>query len=118
MNDIYTGPPLPPHPILRVVNATHIEVFWGKPYAYPGFDIQSYTLTIINMSIDTTEVHTYTADTTYPIRHYVNNVGDNHNKCHTLQFNLIATNAVGNSHTGSVVGGFPSKSTIILRTQH
>ena len=116
MNDIYTGPPLPPHPTFRVVNATHIEVKWDKPYANPEFDIQSYTLTIINMRTNTTEVHTYMADTTYPIRHLVNNGGDISNECHYVRFNVTATNVAGTSQTGSVVGSFPSKSTIFTNT--
>ena len=49
MNGNYTGPPLPSHPTFRIMNYSYIEVLSDKPYAYPDFHIENYTLTIIYM---------------------------------------------------------------------
>ena len=103
---VTTGPPLSPHPIFRVVNATHIEVKWDKPYANPEFDIQYYNLTIINMEDDSREVYTVIPESTYPMRYYVDNGGVIPKRCEHLQFNVTATNPAGTSPTGSIVGGF------------
>ena len=102
-----TDRPLPPQPTFRVVNATHIEVKWDKPYANPEVDVQYYTLTIYGIENSTKEVYTYSGDTTYPIRHFQSNGGVIPTMCNYLQFNLTATNAAGTSDAGSVMGGFP-----------
>ena len=109
-----TGRPLPPQPTFRVVDATHIEVKWDKPFS--GVDIQYYTLTIINMEDDSKEVYTYpgSGDTSYPVKHYQSTKGHIQSKCNYLQFNLTATSAAGTSDTGSVIGSFPIGMCIII----
>ena len=105
------GPPLPPHPKFRVVNATHIEVQWDKPFALPEVDVQKYTLSIINTSSENSstinEQYNVSADTAYPIRHYINNGGNIAMECVCLRFIVTATNDAGTSEEGSVTGGFP-----------
>ena len=93
------------------MNATHIEVQWDKPFALPEFDVLNYTLSIVNIisENDTTINGPYdvSADTAYPIRHYFSNGGHIPEECVYQQFILTATNDVGTSDSGSVIGGFP-----------
>ena len=108
---INLGPPLAPHPKFHVVNATHIEVQWDKPFALPDIDVQNYTLSIINASSenDTTisGLHHISADAAYPIKYYITNDGDIARECVYLRFIVTATNDAGTSNAGSVTGGFP-----------
>ena len=104
----YTGPPLMPHPVFHVVNATHIKVQWDKPFVFPEFDIRNYTLytsswrsrTATNETLDTAW------DTNYPIIHYTSNGGVIPQNCIYMNFTLIATNDVGHSTEGFATGGF------------
>ena len=93
------------------MNATHIEVQWDKPFALPEFDVQNYTLLIANTSSENdstiNRLFHISADTAYPIRHYINNGGDIPKECVYLQFILTATNDAGTSDASSVAGGFP-----------
>lgn len=105
------GPPRAPHPIFHVVNATHIKVQWDKPFALPEFDVRKYTLLIVNTSSESgsprSEPFSVSADTTYPIAHYISNGGDIPKECIYLNFSLTATNDAGRSDIGEVMGGFP-----------
>lgn len=104
----FLGPPLAPHPKFRVMNATHIEVQWDKPFAFPEFDVQNYTLSIVNTSSENdTITNELSANTTYPIRHYISNGGDIPKECMYLRFIVTATSDAGTSDEGSVTGGFP-----------
>ena len=104
----YAGPPLSPHPKFHIVNYSHIEVKWNKPYAHPDFDVENYTLTITYLEDDgRSEVYTISADTDYPIRYSLYNEGVIPKKCEDIQFSVTATNAAGISEAGVVVGGFP-----------
>ena len=81
---------------------------WDKPFALPEFDVQKYTLSIINTSSETTNgLYNVLADTAYPIRHYISNGGHLARECVYLRFIVTATNDAGTSDTGSVTGGFP-----------
>lgn len=104
----FLGPPLAPRPKFHVVNATHIEIKWDKPFALPEVDVQNYTLSIVNDSSenDTTITGLYhiSADT---MRQYLSNGGDIARECVYLTFILTATNDAGISDPGSVTGGFP-----------
>ena len=104
----FLGPPLTPHPEFHVVNATHIEVQWDKPFALPEFDVQYYTLSI-SFENDTTLNGPYnvSADIAYPIRHYIGNGRNIAKECVYLRFILTATSDAGTSDAGSVIGGFP-----------
>ena len=97
--------------MFRVVNATHIEIQWDKPYTLPEFDVRNYTLSIVNSNsesdLPTSELFSVSAVTAYPIRHYISNGGDIPKECMYLMFNLTATSDAGTSDTGSVFGGFP-----------
>ena len=105
------GPPLAPHPEFQAVNTTHIKVQWDKPFALPEFDVQNYTLLIINATFKNNTAISglfyVSADTAYPIRLYFSNGGDIPEECVYLRFILTATNDVGTSDAGSVIGGFP-----------
>jgi hypothetical protein len=105
------GPPLAPYPKFHVVNATHIEVQWDKPFALPEVDVQNYTVSIVNTSSENNPtingLYIVSADTAYPIRHYISNGGDIARECVYLSFTVTATNDAGTSDAGSVTGGFP-----------
>ena len=106
----FIGPPLAPHPKFQVVNATHIEVKWDKPFTLPDFDVISYTL-LVNTSFEGVSLRnqsfSVSANTTYPIRFYLSNGGDIPKECVYINFLLTAKNDAGESHIGSVMGGFP-----------
>ena len=93
------------------MNATHIEVRWDKPFALPEVDIQKYTILIVNTSSENSSTingqYSVSADTAYPIRHYISNGGDIAMECVYLRFIVTATNDAGASDPGSVTGGFP-----------
>jgi hypothetical protein len=108
---IFIGPPLAPNPKFHVVNATHIEVEWDKPFALPEFDVRNYTLSIVNTTSESNSTRNKTfpvsVDTTYPIRYHISNQGDIPKQCVHLNFLLTATNDAGRSDVDSVTGGFP-----------
>ena len=93
------------------MNATHIEVWWDKPFAFPEFDVRNYLLLILNSSSESNSTRNETisvsADTTYPIRYYLNNRGDIPKECVYMNFLLTAISDAGRSNVGSVTGGFP-----------
>lgn len=106
----FIGPPLTPQPVFHVVNATHIEVKWDKPFAFPGFDVQNYTLSIWNTSTRSPYspnlIFPVSEDTEYPIRHYISNGGNIPDDCVYLNFTLTASSDVGTSSVGFTTGGF------------
>ena len=104
---ISTGPPLSPHPRFRIVNCSHVEVSWDKPYAHPDFDVENYTLTVSYTKDNRTEVYNISGDAAYPIRQFLSNGGRIPDGCENILFSVTATNAVGTSEAGVVVGGFP-----------
>ena len=120
---IFIGPPLTPRPKFHVVNATHIEIEWDKPFALPEFDVLYYNLSIVNTSLEndtsSNELFIASESTGYPIRHYISNMGDIPKECVYLNFNLTATSDAGTSDPGSVSGGFPiGKSHLTSHTTH
>ena len=76
---------LTPQPIFHVVNATHIEVQWDKPFTIPDIDVRKYTLSIWNTSsLSLTfpnQVFSVSEDTEYPIRYYFSNEGNISDEC-------------------------------------
>ena len=104
------GPPLTPQPEFHVVNATHIDVEWYKPFAFPEFDIRNYTLSIWNTSssshVSPDQVFSVSEDTEYPIRYYVYNNGNIPDDCVHLNFMLTASSDAGSSSVGFTTGGF------------
>ena len=89
------------------MNATHIEVWWNKPFALSEFDVRNYVLLISESNSTRNETISVLADTTYPIRYYLNNRGDIPKECVYMNFLLTAINDAGRSDVGSVIGGFP-----------
>ena len=114
------GPPLTPQPIFHVVNATHIEVQWDKPFTIPGIDVINYTLSIWNTSstsyVFSNETFPVFEDTEYPIRYYVSNEGNIPNVCVYLNFTLSASNDAGTSGVGHTTGGFAIGISITIYT--
>ena len=107
----YLGPPFTPHPEFHVVNATHIQVQWDKPFALPEFDVTHYMMLIVNTSSESdsprNESFSVSANTTYPIRYYISNGGTIPKECMYVNFSLTAISDAGRSDIGSVTGGFP-----------
>ena len=104
------GPPFAPHLKFHVVNATHIQVQWDKPFALSDFDIRQYILIVNTTSVnDSTRNETFyvSANTTYPITYYISNDGDIPKECVYINFLLAAINDAGKSNAGSAIGGFP-----------
>ena len=101
------GPPLPPHPIFHVVNATHIKVQWDKPYSLPGFDVKNFTLTTRSEDSQLSNKFEVTPESVYPIVHYISNGGNIPQECFHMNFTLTATNEAGTSDEGFATGGFP-----------
>ena len=110
---IFQGPPLTPNPVFRIVNATHIEVQWDKPFTLPQFDVRNFTLSIWNASFSDYGflnhqqlLFSVSESTEYPIRHYISNEGSIPSDCVYLNFTLTASNDVGISSDGFTIGGF------------
>ena len=105
-----TGPPQTPQPVFHVVNGTHIEVQWDKPFALPEFDVRNYTLSVWNTSsmsyVSLQQVFPVSEDTGYPIRYYISNEGIIPADCVYLNFTLTASNDAGTSSVGFTTGGF------------
>ena len=104
------GPPLPPHPQFHVVNATHIEVQWNKPFSFSAeFDITNYTLTTQSEGSQSSNEASFpvTTNTSYPFIHYISNNGTIARECVHMNFTVTATNEVGTSDGGVATGGFP-----------
>ena len=110
LTHIIIGPPLTPKPMFLVVNATHIEVQWDKPFTLPEFDVRNYTLSVWNTSsmsyVFPNEPFPVSQETEYPIRHYISNEGNIPNDCVYLNFTLIASSEAGISNIGFITGGF------------
>ena len=118
---IFQGPPLTPNPVFRIVNATHIEVHWDKPFTLPQFDVRNFTLSIWNTSFSDYGflnhqqlLFSVSENTEYPIRHYISNEGNIPSDCVYLNFTLTASNGVGISNVRFTIGGFAIGNNIIL----
>ena len=109
---LFLGPPQTPSATLHIVNGTHIKVQWDKPFALPGFDVENYTLTTLNTSLErntstlTTEIIDASTIKDYPVIYYISNGGTIPQNCIYLNFTLTATNDAGTSGEGFVSGGF------------
>jgi hypothetical protein len=104
------GPPLTPQPVFHVINATHIEVEWDKPFALPEFDVRNYTLSIWNTSssshVQPNQPFPVSINTEYPIRYHISNGGNIPDNCVYLNFTLTASSEAGTSGVGFTTGGF------------
>ena len=116
---ITTGPPLAPHPNFTIVNSTTVIVHWDKPFTWQQFDIQNYTVKVRNSTTGEVTAETITfgdnrTNTAYSwplnstiIGYMMTNNGSIAYICHEVQFNVTASNAIGESSAGQVSGGFP-----------
>lgn len=111
---VIAGPPLAPNVSFVIINATAVQVSWERPFSMKQFDIHNYTVRIRNSTNGKVSEEVILADNdqTYsqpsPVISYImNNNGDIPHDCHELQFNVTASNAVGESNEGYVSGGFP-----------
>lgn len=99
---MFTGPPLPPHPQLHVMSTTELVVLWNEPFTWDPFPIIDYNITLYNTSkvdIVVTEVVTeYSKFVT--VDHEVTT-------CSLLRFEVTARNEIATSMKGTISGGFP-----------
>ena len=92
-----TGPPLPPSPALRVVNATTLQLSWKDPFTPEGHQIQNFTVSVLNY----TEEHVIFERVFNLSRESIAQT------CEELHFTVIATNDVGESQAADISGEFP-----------
>ena len=94
-----SGPPLPPSPILRVVNATDLQLRWEEPFTSEGFGIKQY-----NVSVRTSN-ETQSFEITDRVFDWSRD--DIAQSCEELNFTVTATNDIGNSETANISWEFP-----------
>ena len=94
-----SGPPLPPSPTLRVVNATDLQLLWKEPFTSEGYGIKQYNVSVRRSNntqafMITDRVFDWSRD-------------DIAQSCEELHFTVTATNDIGNSETANISGEFP-----------
>ena len=99
------GPPLPPDPVLNVVNVTTLRVSWMQPYSWPGYNILNYKIEIENQSTGE-KIHDaeYVNRTQHTFHFFSDMVAES---CMELTIYLSAINAAGESEAAEISGGFP-----------
>ena len=98
---VFTGPPLPPAPVLDFLCPSQIEVRWDVPYSNENFPVENYIIWISNMAL-------LALNDTMQNSFVYELVGtDQATSCHPLNFNVAAVNSVGMSGPGMIRGGFP-----------
>lgn len=105
---VIAGPPLPPSPVLRVTNATSIQVSWEKPFVMREVaDVLYYAVKMYNASSQgSREWRVESLPSKYTYAHNVT-MKEVAVECILLTFEVRAVNKVGSSTAGTVSGGFP-----------
>ena len=101
------GVPLPPQLMVNVqFNATGLNITWVKPFSPEGFPIISYNLTVYNQSSNSSLlISPLHADN---LTYLLTNSASYSNTCHSLDINITARNAVGDSvASATITSGFP-----------
>ena len=93
------GPPLPPSPVLRVVNATDLQLLWEEPFTSEGYGIKQY-----DISVETSNNTQAFVITDRVFDWSRESIAQN---CERLYFTVSATNEVGESETSNISGEFP-----------
>ena len=109
------GPPLQPHVDLISPNHTLLQITWNKPFAWTEVaDVTNYTVSAYNSSSQEWKNVTVLPS--------VNNITfhktEGPAKCVEMYFYVSATNIIGTSPGGRVIGGFPERKTLIYFTAY
>ena len=96
---IYTGPPSKPIPHLEY-NAEEVSltVTWNESFTYSGFDVNYYTLQIINTNLSSMNMSLH--------RVFTDRFNELPTICNEIEYIVTAYNDIGNT-SGAVRGGFP-----------
>lgn len=97
------GPPLPPHPNLKVLSPSQLKLQWDIPYSHESNPIEHYKIQILN----TSSGHKSEYNITQNRYVYTTEDGTAVMKCQWLIFNVTTVSALGQSMPGNVSGGFP-----------
>ena len=92
------GPPLPPDPVLNVVNVSSLRVSWTKPYSLPEYNILSYKVVIYSDGKIFRSADTNGTDSEYIFLA---------ERCMEFTILLSAINSIGESEAATITGGLP-----------
>ena len=109
---MHTGPPLPPSPELRAVNATTLQLSWEDPFTVEGFGIDYFTVFVKRLDYEE-ETHVI-----FERGFYLSRVEGIAQTCEESNFTVTATNAVGESETADISGEFPFGKSVQIRTKY
>ena len=101
MLDHSAGPPLSPAPFVEAVNTTFLQISWEEPFAWEGYTVDSYFITIEIASSG--DIIDRTLNDTAIIFHRERIAMT----CANLVFNVSAESVLGRSEPGTVTSGFP-----------
>ena len=97
------GSPLPPHPNLKVLSPSQLELQWDIPFSHESNPVEHYNIQFLNTSSGRKFEYNITQNRYV----YTTEDGNAAMKCQWFMFSVTAVSALGQSMPGRVSGGFP-----------
>ena len=105
-----SAPPQVPNVSLELTSWNTMQLSWLAPFTTEGYPIIKYIVYTTNTTTDQTS-----RTDIYPTGdRETHTILDTPSDCHTLQFEVLAENSVGQSGAEMVSGGFPVGMCIIM----